>query len=80
MFILYRVVKRSVAETVGESASVHTINATFGIISALEQLESETSEVFVVRRAANLLANSIVSSKLVSSKSVSKHLLAVIYL
>ena len=31
----------------------------------------ETSEVFVVRRAANLLAKSIVSSKLVSSKPVS---------
>ena len=41
----------------------------------------ETSEVFVVRRAANLLANSLVSSKLVSkpvcSKPVSKHLLAI---
>ena len=37
----------------------------------------ETSEVFVVKRAANLLANSIVSSKLVSGKPVSKHLLAV---
>ena len=42
----------------------------------------ETSEVSVVRRAAKLLAtillaNSIVSTKLVNSKPVSKHLLAV---
>ena len=37
MFTLYRKVKRSVAETVPDKASVHTKNATFGTISALEQ-------------------------------------------
>ena len=34
MFTLYRIVKRSVAETVPDKASVHTRNATFGTISA----------------------------------------------
>ena len=37
MFTLYRIVKRSVAETVPNKASVHTGNATFGTISAPEQ-------------------------------------------
>ena len=34
---LYRIVKRSVAESVPESASVHTRNAAFKAVSALEQ-------------------------------------------
>ena len=37
MFTLYQIVKRSVAEMVPDKASVHTRNATFGTISALEQ-------------------------------------------
>ena len=37
MFTLYRIVKRSVPETVPGKASVHTRNATFGTISAPEQ-------------------------------------------
>ena len=37
MFILYRIVKRSVAEIVPDEASVHTRNATFRTISAPEQ-------------------------------------------
>ena len=37
MFTLYRIVKRSVAETVPGKASVHTRNATFGTISVPEQ-------------------------------------------
>ena len=37
MFTLYRTVKRSVAETVPDKASVHTRNATFRTISAPEQ-------------------------------------------
>ena len=37
MFTLYRIVKRSGAETVPDKASVHTRNATFGTIYALEQ-------------------------------------------
>ena len=36
-FTLYRTVKRSVAETVPDKASVHTRNATFRTISAPEQ-------------------------------------------
>ena len=37
MFTLYRMVKRSLAETVPDKASVHTRNATFGTISSPEQ-------------------------------------------
>ena len=37
MFTLYWLVKWIVAETVLDKASVHTRNATFGTISALEQ-------------------------------------------
>ena len=37
MFTLYRIMKRSVAETVSNKASVHTRNATFGTIYAPEQ-------------------------------------------
>ena len=37
MFTLYRIVKRSVAETVLDKASVHTKNATVRTISAPEQ-------------------------------------------
>ena len=37
MFTLYQVVKRSVAETGPDQASVHTRNATLGTISAPEQ-------------------------------------------
>ena len=37
MFILYWIVKRSVAEIVPGKVSVHTMNATFGRISAPEQ-------------------------------------------
>ena len=36
-FTLYRIVKRSAAETVPERASVHTWDATFGTLSALQQ-------------------------------------------
>ena len=37
MFTLYRIVKRSVAESVPDMASVHTRNAVFEAVSALEQ-------------------------------------------
>ena len=37
MFTLYRIAKRSVAETVSGKASVHTRTATFGTISVPEQ-------------------------------------------
>ena len=37
MFTLYQVVKRSIAESVLDRASVHTRNAAFKAVSALEQ-------------------------------------------
>ena len=37
MFTLYRIVKRSVAESVPDRASVHTSNAAFEAVSAPEQ-------------------------------------------
>ena len=37
MFTLYRIVKRSVAESVPDRASVHTRNAAFEAVSAPEQ-------------------------------------------
>ena len=37
MFTLYRIVKRSVTESVPERASVHTRNAAFEAVSASEQ-------------------------------------------
>ena len=37
MFTLYRILKRSVAESVPDRASVHTGNAAFGAVSAPEQ-------------------------------------------
>ena len=37
MFTLYRIVKRSVAESVPDRASVHTRNDTFEAVSAPEQ-------------------------------------------
>ena len=40
MFTLYRIVKRSVAESVPDRASVHTRNAAFGAVSAPEQNSS----------------------------------------
>ena len=45
MFTLYRIVKRSVAESVPDRASVHTRNAAFEAVSAPEQFlrRSESS-------------------------------------
>ena len=40
MFTLYRIVKRSVAESVPDMASVHTRNAAFEAFSAPEQYSS----------------------------------------
>ena len=37
LFTLYLILKRSIAETVPDKATVHTRNATFGTISAPEQ-------------------------------------------
>ena len=62
MFTLYRIVKRSVAESVPDRASVHTRNATFEAVSAPEQycsapllnLERCVSDRFLKRSESSL--------------------------
>ena len=62
MFTLYRTVKRSVAESVSDSASVHTRNAAFEAVSAPEQycsapllkVERSVSDRFLRRSESSL--------------------------
>ena len=62
MFTLYRIVKRSVAESVPDRASVHTRNATFEAVSAPEQycsapllkVERSVSDRFLRRSESSL--------------------------
>ena len=62
MFTLYRIVKRSVAESVLEKASVHTRNAAFEAVSAKEQccsapllkVERSVSDRFLRRSESSL--------------------------
>ena len=62
MFILYRIVKRSVAESVPDRASVHTKNAVFEAVSAPEQycsapllkVERSVSDSFLKRSELSL--------------------------
>ena len=62
MFTLYRIVKRSVAESVLDRASVHTRNAGFEAVSALEQycsapllkVERSISDRFLQRSESSL--------------------------
>ena len=62
MFTLYRIVKRSVAESVSDRASVHTRNATFEAVSAPEQycsapllkVERSVSDRFLRRSESSL--------------------------
>ena len=62
MFTLYRIVKRSVAESVSDRASVHTRNAAFEAVSAPEQycsapllkVERSLSEWFLKRFESSL--------------------------
>ena len=62
MFTLYRIVKRSVAESVPDSASVHTRNAAFEAVSAPEQycsapllkVERSVSDRFLKRSESSL--------------------------
>ena len=62
MFTLYRIVKRSVAESVPDRASVHTRNAAFEAVSAPEQncsapllkVEGSVSDRFLKRSESSL--------------------------
>ena len=62
MFTLYRIVKRSVAESVPDRASVHARNAVFEAFSALEQycsapllkVERSVSDRFLKRSESSL--------------------------
>ena len=62
MFTLYRIVKRNVAESVPDRASVHTRNAAFEAVSAPEQycsaplfkVESYVSDRFLKRSESSL--------------------------
>ena len=62
VFTLYRIVKRSVAESVPDRASVHTRNAAFAAVSApkhncsapLLKVERSVSDRFLKRSLSNL--------------------------
>ena len=62
MFTLYRIVKRSVAESVPDRASVHTGNSAFEVFSAPEQycsapllkVERSVSDRFLKRSKSSL--------------------------
>ena len=62
VFTLYRIVKRNVAESVPDSASVHTRNAAFEAVSAKEQncsapllkVERSVSDRFLKRSVSSL--------------------------
>ena len=70
MFTLYRIVKRSVTESVPDWASVHTRNATFEAFSAPEQycsapllkVERSVSDRFLKRSESSL--NTLLEQKL----------------
>ena len=62
MFTLYRIVKRSVTESVPDRASVHTWNAAFEAVSAPEQycsalllkVERSVSDMFLKRSESSV--------------------------
>ena len=70
MFTLYRIVKRSVSESVPDRASVHTWNAAFVAASALEQycfasllkVERSVSDRFLRRSESSL--NSFIGAEI----------------
>ena len=70
MFTLYRILKRSVAESVPDRASVHTRNAAFEAVSAPEQycsapllkVERSVSDRFLRRSESSL--NTFMEQKL----------------
>ena len=80
MFTLYRIVKRSVAETVPNRASVHTRNAAFEAVSAPEQYCS--APLLKVERSVSVrfLRRSESSLNTLSEQKLQRNLVLVNYL
>ena len=78
MFTLYRIVKRSVAESVSDRASVHTWNAAFEAFSAPEQyctapllkVERSVSDRFLKRSESSL--NTFIGAEIATEPRFSK--------
>ena len=78
MFTLYRVVKRSVAESVSDRASVHTRNAAFEAASAPEQycsapllkVERSVSDRFLRRSESSL--NTFIRAEIATEPRIGK--------
>ena len=78
MFTLYRIMKRSVAESVPDRASVHTRNAAFEAVSAPEQycfallfkVERSVSDRFLKRSVSSL--NTFIGAKIATEPRFGK--------
>ena len=78
MFTLYRIVKRSVAESVPDRASVHTGNAAFEAVSAPEQycsapllkVERSVSDRFLRRSESSL--NTFIGAEIATEPRIGK--------
>ena len=78
MFTLYRIVKRSVAESVSDGASVHTRNAAFEAVSAPEQycsapllkVERSVSDRFLRRSESSL--NTFIGAEIATEPRIGK--------
>ena len=78
MFTLYRIVKRSVAESVPDRASVHTRNAVFEAVSAPEQycsapllkVERSVSDRFLRRSESSL--NTFIGAEIATEPRIGK--------
>ena len=78
MFTLYRVVKRSVAESVPDKASVHTRNAAFQAVSVAEQycsaplLKAERSRSDRFLKRSELSLNSFIGAEIATEPRFGK--------
>ena len=78
MFTLYRIVKRSIAESLPDRASVHTRNAAFKAVSALEQycstpllkVECSVSDRFL--RWSESCLNSFIGAEIATEPRIGK--------
>ena len=78
MFTLYRIVKRSVAESVPDRASVHTRNVAFEAVSAPEQycsapllkVERSASDRFLRRSESSL--NTFIGAEIATEPRIGK--------
>ena len=78
MFTLYRIVKRSVAQSVPDRASVHTRNAAFEAVSAPEQycsspllkVERSVSDRFLRRSESSL--NTFIGAEIATEPRIGK--------